>query len=906
MSPHMKQKHLRGHSKSHFVHRFTQIKEINLILCVLLASHASFAADSTPVPSATPSSSSTPNSQFPPQPTPPWLSPADELKTFQVPDGYRMELVMSEPDIREPVLCVFDGNGRMYVSEMRSYMQDSDATGEQKPTSLVSRHESTKGDGVFDRYTVFAGNLVLPRMVLPMEKDAVIISLTNTNDLSIYRDSKGDGVSDKVEPFYKGGPREGNLEHQPCGPLWCMDNWLYVTANPYRLRWKPDGPPLKEATPANGGQWGITQDDYGKIWWSNAGGEKPLYHFQTPVIYGAIDVPDQFETGFMEVWPATGLADFQGGPGRVRPDKTLNHFTGCCGQEVFRGDRLPADLRGDVLLPEPVGRMIRRAKVTVQDGITHLSNPYQPQHSEFIRSTDPYFRPVWTTTGPDGCLYIVDMYRGIIQEGAWTKKGSYLRKIIDQYGLQKVTGSGRIWRLVHKDFTPGPQPHMFDETSAQLVTHIEHPNGWWRDQAQKLLVLRQDKSVVPALIKMTRSSTNPLGRIQALWTLEGLDAADPALLREMFKADDPHMRAAAIRVSESLFKNGDQSLKPDVKALVNDPDPSVVIQALGTAKVLKWPGWELQALSTIGSSSSHGVKEIGHEILYTPENFDRGVFAASEVTRLQKGREIYQQLCFACHGMDGHGMPMEGQPPGTTLAPPLAGSATVLGPREGMISVLLHGTIGPVNGKNYIAAMPPMGTNNDEWVASVVSYVRSGFDNGAPLVTPEQVAGLRAASAGRVQPWTHEELKSAMPQPLANDQEWKITVANPASGTLVIAGKLTTTCSIGTAQSPGEWLQIELPAETLVSAVFLDAGNPDNFPRSYKLELSGDGATWGKPVAEGTGTGKLTQITFTPGSAKFIRITETGSKRKPWSFSKIQVLTPALTPALSVAEGAAK
>jgi len=125
-----------------------------------------------------------------------------------------------------------------------------------------------------------------------------------------------------------------------------------------------------------------------------------------------------------------------------------------------------------------VGRLIRRATVEVKDGITTVTNPYEAQKTEFIRSSDPYFRPLNMTTGPDGCLYIVDTYRGIIQEGNWVKPGSFLRGAIEPTGMQHVVGRGRVWRLVHKDFKPGPQPKMLSETPAQLVAHLTHPNGW--------------------------------------------------------------------------------------------------------------------------------------------------------------------------------------------------------------------------------------------------------------------------------------------------------------------------------------------------------------------------------------------------------------------------------------------
>ena len=163
--------------------------------------------------------------------------------------------------------------------------------------------------------------------------------------------------------------------------------------------------------------------------------------------------------------------------------------------------------------------------------LTGLVEAYEDEHGEFIRATDPLFRPMNMATAPDGTLYIVDMYRGIIQQGSWTKKGSYLREQIDAYNLDIEIGRGRIYRLRHDDFEPGPQPHMLDETPAEWVTHLSHPNGWWRDTAQKLLVLRRDLSVVPALEKLaSRAVGDQRPRIHAIWTLDGLGALDSQLI----------------------------------------------------------------------------------------------------------------------------------------------------------------------------------------------------------------------------------------------------------------------------------------------------------------------------------------------------------------------------------------
>ena len=195
---------------------------------------------------------------------------------------------------------------------------------------------------------------------------------------------------------------------------------------------------------------------------------------------------------------------------RVRlPDGTLNHFTAAAGVEIYRGDSLPSDLVGDLFFNEPVARIVRRAKVVVTDGLTQLRNAYPK--SEFIRSTDPLFRPVSISNAPDGTLYLVDMYTGIIQDAQFVapesvpaQEGRSVRaRQAAQLGPHVADHARQQGRPIVK------RPRMYDESAAQLVEHLEHPNGWWRDTAQKLLVLRQDKSVVPALRTMARGVSEP-------------------------------------------------------------------------------------------------------------------------------------------------------------------------------------------------------------------------------------------------------------------------------------------------------------------------------------------------------------------------------------------------------------
>jgi glucose/arabinose dehydrogenase/mono/diheme cytochrome c family protein len=824
----------------------------------------------------------------------PYLSPEEEVKRFVMPEGYRLELVVSDPIIKEPVAIAFDGNGRMFVAEMRSYMQDIDGKNQHSASGRVSLHWSSKGDGVYDQHTVFIDHLVLPRMILPVG-NGLLVNETDSQDLWLYRDNNRDGVAEKKILVYAGGPRGGNLEHQQSGLMWDLDNWLYMAMTSYRLRLRGTNV-IREPTPPNNGQWGISQDDYGKPWLVNAGGELGPVNFQQPILYGAFSIKDQFAPGFLEVWPLVGLADVQGGPNRFRPeDKTLNHVTAACGGEIYRGNRLPEDLRGDLLFAEPVGRLIRRAKIEVKEGVTYLHNAYD--HSEFIRSTDPNFRPVNLVTAPDGTLYIVDMYRGIIQEGNWVRPGTYLRKVVQEHQLDKNFGRGRIWRLVHKDFQPGPLPDMRHDRPAQLVAHLEHPNGWWRDTAQKLLVLRGDKSVAPVLTEMARTSTNHLARIHALWTLEGLNALEPSIVREKLKDEHPQVRVAAIRTSEALYKKGDQSLLPEVKALAKDPDPNVAIQVMLTANLLKWPDSENLIRATLAANPARGVREIGLQLLQPRTSFARE-FTSAEKKVLEHGEVIYKELCFACHGPDGRGMPLQGGQPGVTMGPPLAGSKTATGYRDGIINVVLKGLTGPVRDKTYEAQMVPMESNDDAWIAAVTSYIRNSFGNNAPLIETNDVARVRAAIRNRTQPWTLEELQAALPQPLTNQAQWKVTASHGSrTAPLAIDGDLKTRYTTDKSQVPGMWFQVELPERTTITALRLDCRtSARDYPRGYKVELSDDGKNWNRLVATGQGTGTLTEIIFPATKTKSIRITQTGSASGLfWSIHELQILKPAET-----------
>ncbi|QIF05229.1 discoidin domain-containing protein [Roseimicrobium sp. ORNL1] len=828
------------------------------------------------------------NVEFPPKPPVKPLSPSEAAKTFQLPPGYRLELILSEPEIVDPVCMAFDGNGRLYVAEMRTYMPDIDGTNQLVPNSRVSVHWSSKNDGVYDQHRIFADKLMLPRLLLPLA-DGILIGETDTNDIHLYKDTNGDGVSDEKKQVYQGGPRGGNLEHQPSGLTWANDNWLYTAVNNYRLRWK-DGQLIKQDIPGNGGQWGGTQDDDGKFWVVNAGGEKGPLNFQQHILYGQFATRNQFEPGFEVVWPAMGLRDYQGGPGKSRDDDTLNHFTATCGGEIYRGDQLPAELKGNLFFGEPVGRLVRRSTIEVNDGITILHNPY-PQN-EFLRSSDACFRPVDMKTAPDGTLYIVDMYRGIIQEGNWTRDGSYLRKVILQHSMDKIIGRGRIWRLVHESTKPVPAPKLIDASPKELAAALAHPNGWYRDTAQKILVLKQDKSIAPTLAEMVQKHENALARIHALWTLEGLGALTPDIIRTALKDASPQVRRAGIRASESLV---DEKLQQDVMALAKDSDPSVVIQVCLTAKLMKWKDYaKFVNLAALGTPSK-GVKDIATQILTNSAEFPREL-GGTQKESMHRGQAIFQELCFTCHGLDGKGTAIDGPTGPMLLAPPLSGSKVVMGHRDGLVLALLHGVTGPVNGKTYQAQMIPMANNPDEWISDVLSYVRNRFGNAGTFIEPKDVARVRKEYQARTAPMTEEEIFASAPPVLMNRKNWKLTTSEKADGLAgCVDGDLKSKWTSEKPLNNGMWLTIELPVESTINGLrFSFSAGGGYLSRNLRVETSADGKAWSKPVYNGGATTNLTEIAFSPTKAKFIKITQTGGgdKRTPWNIHEVDVTTP--------------
>jgi mono/diheme cytochrome c family protein/glucose/arabinose dehydrogenase len=734
-----------------------------------------------------------------------YLDPAASLKTFNLPPGYHLELVASEPMIKEPVAIAWDGNAKMYVAEMLTYMLDADAKGEQINVSRISLLEDTNNDGKMDKSSIFIDSLLLPRMILCVNHE-LLVNETNTITINAYKDTDGDGKADqKRTVFQKEGYRllDANMEHQRSGLDWNLDNHIYLTYDPVRFRYRNGMLEADSLYSGPGGQWGVTHDNYGRLFLTNAGSESPLVRVQINPSYGALDMPDQVNNEFQQVWPIVATPDVQGGLMRLRADSTLNHFTGACGQSIYRGNTLPQDFSGDYIICEPVARIIRRAKVINLKGKIIVQNAYYRQ--EFIASTDMNFRPVNSYTGPDGNLYIVDMHRGIIQQGNWTRPGSYLRKKIDAMGMAKNTGHGRIYRLVYDGYTQSEKPHMLDEPAAKLISHLDHKNGWWRDNAQKQIVLLGDKSVVPTLKQIVHgeqatlaAKPSHLARLHAFWTLDGLDAVDRSILYTALNDEHPQIRKAAVILSEPHLKKEDDEVIAKLAGLKNDPSYDVRLQlflssySIQSARSASLAG-ELLAANSSNEMFPAAQKAIDRNNDIRTYGNRLGNLPADERKSIIAGSGIFNSLCVSCHGAGGKGVTVAGS--NSLAAPVLAGSKRMNADKALLVKIILHGMQGPIEGKEYPSVMPSLGANSDEWVASVVNYVRYEFgnvsrrfrrpgDTTSPFVSIPEVAMVRKQYATRTALWTLEELETgqqtaAVTKTVADSPSNKIVAAPP-------------------------------------------------------------------------------------------------------------------------------
>jgi len=537
-------------------------------------------------------------------PAAPALTPEQALKTFKVAPGYRLEIAAAEPQVQEPVSVVFGPDGRMWVVEMRGYMPDLDGNGGDAPVGRVVVLTDRDGDGRYEDSQVFIDQLVLPRAIA-LVGDGVLVGAPP--ELAFYRDTTGDGKADtkeivatdygvRVDPKR---PHLANPERAPNHLLWANDNWIYSAAYTRKFRYVKGA--WETGATSFRGQWGLSQDDFGRLYHGSNSD-----HLRVDVIFSDYlqRNPNYPRLGGTNVngadnqlvWPARVTPGINRGyrPEMLREGR-LKEFTAAGGFFIYRGDMLP-EFYGSLFVAEPSANFVRRSVLTSENGTVRGRNAYEQR--EFIASTDERFRPVAFATGPDGGLYVVDLYRGVLQHRI--SLTSYLRKQSEDRGLVNPQNLGRIYRVVPEGRAISRQAPAAPQTTLEWVERLSHPNGWWRDTAQRVLVERRDPATVSAIRAVARSGREPLGRVHALWTLEGMGALDRESVSAALGHEQPVVQAAAIRLSERLLAAGpDAELTARILEQGKGASPEVELQAVLTLAGLKDPAIDFELANLV-------------------------------------------------------------------------------------------------------------------------------------------------------------------------------------------------------------------------------------------------------------------------------------------------------------------
>ena len=517
----------------------------------------------------------------------PERTPEEELKSFQIEADLRVELVAAEPMVQDPVVCTFDEDGRLWVVEMRSYMPDVEGEGEREPIGRVSVLEDTDDDGVMDRGTVYLDSLIMPRAIAITSNGVLVVW---EEALWITKDTDGDLVADSrtlIDSLYAGSKLP---EHSPNGLWRGIDNWYYNAKSRFRYRlvddeWKKDSTEFR-------GQWGISHDDAGRLYynynWSQLHADLvPPNYLTRNKNHTPITGIDYGLTLDRRVYPIRPTPAVNRGyiPGILDDEARLKEFTAACSPLVYRGTALPREFYGNAFVCEPSGNLIKR-NVVESEGL-HLAALDPHPGKEFLASTDERFRPVHLAQGPDGGLYVVDMYRGLIQHKAYVTP--YLREQTLSRKLVRPIHRGRIWRIVPKNWKPPKKVNLSLLQSDQLIGYLSHDDGWYRDMAQRLLVERNAKMALQLLTQLALKGEEHLGRFHALWTLEGLGLLSSELLFPLLTDPDPLVSSTALRLLEPLAAS-DRNIRSQLESiLLNNWSAAPVeriLQTAFTAKVL--------------------------------------------------------------------------------------------------------------------------------------------------------------------------------------------------------------------------------------------------------------------------------------------------------------------------------
>jgi mono/diheme cytochrome c family protein len=520
-------------------------------------------------------------------PDAPVRSPEASIALMDLAPGFRVEIVASEPLVQDPIAIAFDRRGRLWALEWPTYNWELrpilELPADPPPPSRVVLLEDTNDDGRMDRRTVFA-EIEWPRGLLPLDDGVLVFALP---EVLFLRDTDGDGRADRRDVVMSGLPIPANPHSAPSSPVLAIDNWIYALRVDHRLRRRGE---RWEVEPAGllPGQWGLSQDDRGRLFFSynqdavRGSLVSPHYATRNPH-YAASSGIDQRVGLDNDVWPHA-ITPGVNRRAQLRDDGRLRVFTANAAPLVYRGDHFPAEFHGNVFVVEAAGRLLRRFAVTEADGEVTARNAYDGR--EFLFSRDERFRPVFSALGPDGALYVADMYRGIIEGHLFVT--TFLRnQIRDRHLQEPFHGMGRIYRIVHGDGARGGRRIEPPANPSGWVALLAHRSGYWRDAAQRALVGSGSPAVVPAVRRVANEHASAVARLHAIWTLEGLGAVDAPLVLARLHDPSADVRIAALRLAEPLL--ADPPVRRAVLAVADDADPTVRRQLLHTLGATRVP-----------------------------------------------------------------------------------------------------------------------------------------------------------------------------------------------------------------------------------------------------------------------------------------------------------------------------
>ncbi len=503
------------------------------------------------------------------------------LAAMQFSEDFHAEVFLKEPQVMSPVEMVWDEDGRLYIAEMLDYPDDPPPG---KPArSRIRLLEDVDGDGKYEKATIFADQ-ILEVSGLLLWKGGLFV--TSAPDILWMKDDNGDGKADTRKVLYTGFPKV-NPEARITNLRYGLDNWIYAANNGNDGKiTAPDQPnhppvlirgadfrfhPVTGAFEAASGpaQFGSSFDEWGNQFICN--NTQHIRQVILPMHYAAraplLEIPayqqDISDHGqpSSPMFPLTGPQEWRkqrtelrqkryDENGLNRKEQLSGYFTGASGSTIYTGDAWPAEYRNNAFVGDVSANLIHR-DVLKPDGVTFKASRSKDE-TEFIASKDQWFRPCNFANAPDGNLYVMDVYRLFIETPESIPEE--IKKGMDFYAGDTM---GRIYKIVHNTSQAKRtlKPNLGKASNEELVKLLEHPNGWHRTTAQRLLAERQDKAAAPLLQEMAEKSQSALGRLQALWTLAGLNALEESLVVKALKDGDAHIREQALQMAETLCQN---------------------------------------------------------------------------------------------------------------------------------------------------------------------------------------------------------------------------------------------------------------------------------------------------------------------------------------------------------------